>query len=143
MTPRLPLTVIGGFLGAGKTTLVNRWLREAEGQRIAVLVNDFGALNIDADLIAGARGDTIALTNGCVCCQIGDDLSRALIQVLESGTRFDAVVMPTLPVIAPLQLMLLISLPSYVIPTVTPYGPTTAARAPGAHPGQDVSPKYW
>jgi G3E family GTPase len=89
---RLPLTVIGGFLGAGKTTLVNRWLREAEGQRIAVLVNDFGALNIDAALIAGASGDTIALTNGCVCCQIGDDLSRALIQVLESGTRFDAVV---------------------------------------------------
>jgi G3E family GTPase len=89
---RLPLTVIGGFLGAGKTTLVNRWLREAEGQRIAVLVNDFGALNIDAALIAGTSGDTIALTNGCVCCQIGDDLSRALIQVLESGTRFDAVV---------------------------------------------------
>ena len=76
MKQRLPLTVIGGFLGAGKTTLVNRWLREAEGQRIAVLVNDFGALNIDAALIAGASGDTIALTNGCVCCQIGDDLSR-------------------------------------------------------------------
>ncbi|HJS04812.1 MAG TPA: CobW family GTP-binding protein [Variovorax sp.] len=92
MKQRLPLTVIGGFLGAGKTTLVNRWLREAEGQRIAVLVNDFGALNIDAALIAGTSGDTIALTNGCVCCQIGDDLSRALIQVLESGTRFDAVV---------------------------------------------------
>ena len=92
MKQRLPLTVIGGFLGAGKTTLVNRWLREAQGQRIAVLVNDFGALNIDAALIAGASGDTIALTNGCVCCQIGDDLSRALIQVLESGTRFDAVV---------------------------------------------------
>jgi G3E family GTPase len=90
--PRLPLTVIGGFLGAGKTTLVNRWLREAEGRRIVVLVNDFGALNIDAALIAGASGDTIALTNGCVCCQIGDDLSRALIQVLESGTHFDAVV---------------------------------------------------
>lgn len=93
MTPsRLPLTVIGGFLGAGKTTLLNRWLREAQGQRIAVLVNDFGALNIDADLIAAASGDTIALTNGCVCCQIGDDLSRALIQVLDSTTPFDAVV---------------------------------------------------
>jgi G3E family GTPase len=89
---RLPLSVIGGFLGAGKTTLLNRWLREARGQRIAVLVNDFGALNIDAELVAAASGDTIALTNGCVCCQIGDDLSRALIQVLESGTPFDAVV---------------------------------------------------
>lgn len=89
---RLPLCVIGGFLGAGKTTLLNHWLREARGRRIAVLVNDFGALNIDAGLIAAASGDTIALTNGCVCCQIGDDLSRALIQVLESATPFDAVV---------------------------------------------------
>ncbi|MBU2409056.1 MAG: GTP-binding protein, partial [Gammaproteobacteria bacterium] len=89
---RIPLSVIGGFLGAGKTTLLNRWLREAGGRRIAVLVNDFGALNIDAELIAASSGDTVALTNGCVCCQIGDDLSRALMQLLASGTRYDAVV---------------------------------------------------
>jgi G3E family GTPase len=89
---RIPLTVVGGFLGAGKTTLLNRWLREAQGLRMAVLVNDFGALNIDADLIAATHGDTVALTNGCVCCQIGDDLGRALVQVIESVTPFDAVV---------------------------------------------------
>ena len=88
----LPLTVIGGFLGAGKTTLLNRWLRNAGDQRLAVLVNDFGALNIDAELIAANSGTTIALSNGCVCCQIGDDLSGALIQVLESAEQFDAVV---------------------------------------------------
>jgi G3E family GTPase len=88
----LPLTVIGGFLGAGKTTLLNHWLRHADGQRLAVLVNDFGALNIDAGLIESTAGDTVALTNGCVCCQIGDDLSMALIKVLDSGARFDAVV---------------------------------------------------
>ncbi len=90
--PRLPFTVIGGFLGAGKTTLLNHWLRHAAGRRLAVLVNDFGALNIDTELIAANAGDTIALTNGCVCCQIGDDLSLALMRVLDSGTPFDAVV---------------------------------------------------
>lgn len=89
---RLPLTVIGGFLGSGKTTLLNYWLSNARGVRMAVLVNDFGAINIDADLIASTSGDTVALTNGCVCCQIGDDLTRALIRVLEATPPFDAVV---------------------------------------------------
>ena len=92
MGQRLPFTVIGGFLGAGKTTLLNHWLRHADGQRLAVLVNDFGALNIDAGLIKAHSGDTIALTNGCVCCQIGDDLSMALIGLLQQRDRFDAVV---------------------------------------------------
>ncbi|MEO6319875.1 MAG: CobW family GTP-binding protein [Polaromonas sp.] len=89
---RIPLTVIGGFLGAGKTTLLNRLLRNAGGRRMAVLVNDFGALNIDAELVASNAGDTVALTNGCVCCSIGDDLSAALIGVLAAATPFDAVV---------------------------------------------------
>jgi G3E family GTPase len=92
MSRRLPLTVIGGFLGAGKTTLLNHLLREARGRRIAALVNDFGALAIDAELIAANAGDTIALSNGCVCCSIGDDLSRALARVLDAPARFDAIV---------------------------------------------------
>ncbi len=89
---RLPLTVIGGFLGSGKTTLVNHWLSHAGGQRLAILVNDFGTLNIDSALIRSKAGSTMELTNGCVCCQIGDDLSMALISVLESTPSFDGVV---------------------------------------------------
>lgn len=92
MASPLPLTVIGGFLGAGKTTLLLRWLQQAQGRRIAVLVNDFGALNIDAALVAQAGGDAIALHNGCVCCAIGDDLSQALGRVLDAQPPFDAVV---------------------------------------------------
>lgn len=88
----IPFTVIGGFLGAGKTTLLNRWLGQSQGLRIAVLVNDFGAINIDAGLVAAAGSDAIALSNGCVCCAIGDDLSAALATVLQTQPRFDAVV---------------------------------------------------
>src|SRR5689334_11982857 len=78
----LPFTVIGGFLGAGKTTLVNALLAQPGGARLAVLVNDFGAVNIDASLIAAREGDTIALSNGCVCCAMGDDLGRGIAALL-------------------------------------------------------------
>jgi G3E family GTPase len=84
--------VIGGFLGAGKTSLLVHWLQQAQGQRIAVLVNDFGAINIDAELLSESNSDTIALSNGCVCCQIGGDLSQALLQMLDKPQPFDAIV---------------------------------------------------
>lgn len=89
---RIPFTVIGGFLGAGKTTLLKHWLSHADGRRLAVLVNDFGALNLDAELVAQAGGDAVDLSNGCVCCSIGDDLSGALIRLLDAWPPFDAVV---------------------------------------------------
>lgn len=92
MPARIPLTVIGGFLGAGKTTLLNHLLGLQPTCRLAVLVNDFGALNVDVALVASAEGDTMALTNGCVCCSIGDDLSAALIRVLSASRPFDGVV---------------------------------------------------
>ncbi len=78
----IPFTVIGGFLGAGKTTLLNRVLREAGGTRYAVLVNDFGSLDIDTDLVAEHDGETIALANGCICCSIGDSLIDTLLALL-------------------------------------------------------------
>lgn len=86
---RLPLTVISGYLGAGKTTLINRLLGEDHGLRLLVLVNDFGAVNIDADLIAASDDDTIALTNGCVCCTMGGDLFMALGDALDRRPRPD------------------------------------------------------
>ena len=78
------VTVLTGFLGAGKTTLLNRILNGDHGLRIAVLVNDFGSINIDADLVVGIEnnGDVMSLTNGCVCCSIRDDLLDAVTQVL-------------------------------------------------------------
>ncbi|MDP1747936.1 MAG: GTP-binding protein [Reyranella sp.] len=92
MTAPIPFTVIGGFLGAGKTTLLNRLLRGAEGRRFAVLVNDFGALDIDGRLVAAHGGDTVALANGCLCCTIGDSLVTTLLGLLERPDRFDHIV---------------------------------------------------
>lgn len=73
----LPMTVLSGFLGSGKTTLVNYLLRHNEGQRILVLVNDFGALPIDEDLIEAQDGEILSLANGCACCSMGGDLFEA------------------------------------------------------------------
>jgi G3E family GTPase len=91
-TSPIPFTVIGGFLGAGKTTLLNRLLLGATGRRFAVLVNDFGALDIDGRLLADHGGDTIALANGCLCCTIGDSLVSTLLALLERPQRFDHIV---------------------------------------------------
>lgn len=88
----IAFTVIGGFLGAGKTTLLQHWLANQDGLRLAVLVNDFGAINLDAMEVSGSGGDVVALSNGCVCCSIGDDLSQALLRILAMPTRFDGVV---------------------------------------------------
>ncbi|TWT13508.1 GTP-binding protein [Reyranella sp. CPCC 100927] len=89
---RLPFTVIGGFLGAGKTTLLNRLLRATGDRRFAVLVNDFGAVDIDSRLVVAHGGETISLANGCICCSIGDSLVMALVRVLEKADAVDHVV---------------------------------------------------
>src|SRR5271169_701736 len=74
----VPLTLLTGFLGAGKPTLLNRLLTGNHGLRVAVLVNDFGSINIDAELIVGVDNNMMSLSNGCVCCQIRDDLIESV-----------------------------------------------------------------
>ena len=85
----IPLTILGGYLGAGKTTLINRLLSGDHGKRLTVLVNDFGAINIDADLIAEHAGDTISLANGCACCQLQDDALKQLQELAAMPTPPD------------------------------------------------------
>jgi G3E family GTPase len=89
----VPLTILTGFLGAGKTTLLNRMLSGDHAMKMAVLVNDFGAVNVDAELIIGVEDDMMSLANGCVCCQIRDDLLEAVDRVLAADTPPEYIVL--------------------------------------------------
>ncbi|UWR90936.1 GTP-binding protein [Phaeobacter inhibens] len=85
MDTRVPVTLIAGFLGSGKTTLINTLLQGEHGLNITVLVNDFGAVNIDADLILKREREVVELSNGCVCCSIQRDLVAQLQALFRSG----------------------------------------------------------
>jgi G3E family GTPase len=110
----IALTVIGGFLGAGKTTLLNRVLRDAGGRRLAVLVNDFGAINIDAELVESRDGATMTLTNGCICCGIGGDFIAALATLRDVDDPPEQVVVEASGVADPGQIAVLGDMPGYV-----------------------------
>ncbi|MCP3469589.1 GTP-binding protein [Bradyrhizobium sp. CCGUVB1N3] len=91
----VPVLLVAGFLGAGKTTVVNHLLAHADGRRIAAVVNDFGAINIDAELIAGAADGVVSLANGCICCSLEGDLLRTLAALLRRDPRPDVIVIET------------------------------------------------
>jgi G3E family GTPase len=89
----VPLTILTGFLGAGKTTLLNRILTGNHGLRVGVLVNDFGSINIDAELVVGVDSNMISLANGCVCCQIRDDLIKSVAALLARPEPIEYIVL--------------------------------------------------
>ncbi|MBC8639813.1 GTP-binding protein [Caballeronia sp. EK] len=103
MTP-IPLAVIGGYLGAGKTTMINALLTNTDGRRITVLVNDFGSVNIDAALIRERSDDVIGLENGCVCCSIGGKLMETLIDISARELRPDLLVIEASGVSDPVRI---------------------------------------
>jgi G3E family GTPase len=95
MAEKIPVTVLTGYLGAGKTTLLNRILSEDHGQKFAVIVNEFGNIGIDNDLIVGADEEVFEMNNGCVCCTVRGDLIRIIEGLLKRRDKFDAILVET------------------------------------------------
>ncbi|WP_439575816.1 CobW family GTP-binding protein [Phreatobacter sp.] len=92
---KIPVTVLTGYLGAGKTTLLNRILTENHGKRFAVIVNEFGEIGIDNDLIVGADEEVFEMNNGCICCTVRGDLIRIIEGLMRRKGRFDAIIVET------------------------------------------------
>ena len=102
----LPVTIITGFLGSGKTTLLNHVLSNNQNLKVAVLVNEFGDINIDSHLLISMDEDMVELSNGCICCTINDGLVEAVYRVLERSDRVDYLLIETTGVADPLPIIL-------------------------------------
>src|SRR5579885_2202584 len=95
MNGKIPVTVLTGYLGAGKTTLLNRILCEDHGRKFAVIVNEFGEIGIDNDLVVGADEEVFEMNNGCICCTVRGDLIRIIEGLLKRRGKFDAILVET------------------------------------------------
>lgn len=103
-SPKVPLVTVGGFLGSGKTTMINNLLAQAAGRKMIVFVNDFGEINIDYDLIQTVEEDRIALTNGCICCSIREDLVRSISRAIRETDDIDVAIVEASGVSDPIGL---------------------------------------
>ena len=95
MSDKIPVTVLTGYLGAGKTTLLNRILSEEHGYKFAVIVNQFGEVGIDNDLVVGADEEVFEMNNGCICCTVRGDLIRIIEGLMKRKGKFDAIIVET------------------------------------------------
>ncbi|TXR28458.1 GTP-binding protein, partial [Ectopseudomonas mendocina] len=94
--PKLPVTLITGYLGSGKTTLLNRILTEDHGEKVCVIVNEFGEVGIDNELIIHSDEEVIEMNNGCICCTVRSDLIESFNRLLgEDGQAFDRIIIET------------------------------------------------
>jgi G3E family GTPase len=110
---RLPVTIVAGFLGSGKTTLVNRILAQPNGLRVAVMVNEVGDVAIDTELIIAAGDDVVELANGCICCSLAGDFSAAIARVLQRRSLIDYLVVETTGLADPVPVALTFQRPEF------------------------------
>src|SRR5579871_5211482 len=139
MTDKIPVTVLTGYLGAGKTTLLNRILSEPHGKKYAVIVNEFGEIGIDNDLVVGADEEVFEMNNGCICCTVRGDLIRILDGLMRGKGKFDAIIVETTGLADPAPVAQTFFMDENVAgapsstrwsPSRTPSGSTTVSRTP-------------
>jgi len=133
-----PVTIVGGFLGSGKTSLLNHVLTKTTNKRVAVLVNDFGTINVDAKLIVSVEGDTVSMANGCVCCTIRDDLLIEVEKLLASEKPPEHIIIETSGVSKPLAVA-----ETFINPSVQTFVDVRIVSVLDADLAFDVEAKYY